>query len=178
MYNSISAGKNYLSLFICSPRLLLLPFIMTLLGNSLPTTDNNSSSPVCWSKPVVFWATFATSIELSGTPPIQTARSTGVGTATHLGKTTFEGISTVNFSVQPVQLNGTATFTAANGDEIYTSFTGTTTNEAGMAKGNFVHVITGGTGRFSDANGLLRAISLHNLSTQAGTLKFEGEIDY
>lgn len=165
---------------ICNSRILaLLPMIMIVAGYSLPPTGNTKSvNYLSLPKPVVFWATFTTTIQLSGTPPIQSARSAGAGTATHLGKTIFEGISTVNFAIQPVQLNGTATLIAANGDEIYTSFTGTTINEAGMAKGSFVHVVTGGTGRFSDVNGLLRATSSHSMATQTGTLSFEGEIDY
>jgi hypothetical protein len=47
----------------------------------------------------------------------------GRGAATHPGKTSFEGISTVNFSVQPAQIMGSTTLAAANGDQFYTLFT-------------------------------------------------------
>jgi hypothetical protein len=128
--------------------------------------------------PANFSANLNTTIQLTGAPPIQSVRSFGSGIATHMGKTSFEAASTVNFTVQPATINGTAILTAANGDELHTAFTGTTATAAGTATGNFVHTITGGTGRFSNASGTLKATSIHNLATQKGVLSFEGEIDY
>jgi hypothetical protein len=152
--------------------------IIILLGTSFSTTKDNKTAIPVLPKPVIFSATFTTTLQISGTPPVQTARSFGGGVATHMGKTSFEGISTVNFSVQPAQINGTATVTAANGDQFYTSFTGSTVIANGQSTANFVHQVTGGTGRFADINGLLRASSSHNLATQTRTLSFEREIDY
>ena len=154
-----------------------LPVMMVLMGSSY-STDNTKVKLTSPKNPVVFIATFTTNLQISGAPPIQTSRSSGGGVATHMGKTAFEANSTVNFTVQPAQLNGTATLTAANGDEFYTSFTGTVSNANGMAIGNFVHHITGGTGRFEGISGELTATSAHNLATQTGTLLFDGEIDY
>ena len=183
MHIFLTTGKNY-SLFhaiyftLHRGILFALPVIMLLMGSGYSTADNTRAGLAAPGKPVIFFATFATSLQISGTPPIQSARSSGGGIAIHLGKSYFEGISTVNFTVQPAQITGTATITAANGDEFYTSFTGTTVTSNGQAIGNFVHHITGGTGRFEDINGLLSASSSHSLATQSGTLSFEGEIDY
>ena len=183
MHTSLPMRKNYPSFpairFSFHRRMLfVLPLLMVLMGSNYPTADHTTAALPSMKKPVIFSATFITTLQISGIPPIQTARSSGGGIAMHLGKSYFEGNSTVNFTVQPAQLNGTATITAANGDEFYTSFTGTTTTANGQAIGNFVHHVTGGTGRFADINGLLRATSSHSLATQTGTLSFEGEIDY
>ena len=183
MQTSLPTPKNYPSFStihfsVHRGMFFFLPFMMVLMGSSYPTADHTNAAFPSMTKPVIFSATFITTLHISGAPPIQTARSSGEGIAMHLGKSYFEGNSTVNFTVQPAQLNGTATITAANGDEFYTSFTGTTTTANGQALGNFVHHITGGTGRFADANGILRATSSHSLATQTGTLSFEGEIDY
>jgi hypothetical protein len=160
-------------------QLFLAIFLVIAAVNEVPGQSANASTHFLFPKnPVIFSATLNTTIQLTGAPPVQSVRSFGNGVATHMGKTLFEASSTVNFSVQPAVINGTATLTAANGDEIYTSFTGTTATAAGMATGNFVHTITGGTGRFSDVSGSLKATSIHNLATQKGVLSFEGEIDY
>ena len=101
--------------------------------------------------------------------------------ASHMGRTDFEGQSTVSFfpPPQPAQLSGNAVFTAANGDQLYTSFTGTTfVNAQGQAIGNFVHQITGGTGRFSEASGTLIAHSVHNFAAPSGSLDFDGDLHY
>lgn len=124
---------------------------------------------------VPFFARLVTSIQIIG----QQVRSAGTGTATHLGKTTFEVQATVNFAVQPAQINGTATFTAANGDQFYTSFSGVTRpNGTGAIVGDFNHEITGGTGRFTDISGSLTGHSVHQIGLQSGSLIFDGMIDY
>ncbi len=164
----------YCRIVLLLPILLLLAALNKVPGQSIKT----SARFISGKNPVIFSATLNTTIQLTGTPPLQSVRSFGSGIATHMGKTSFEAFSTVNFSVQPAVINGTATLKAANGDELYTSFTGTTATAAGTATGNFVHHITGGTGRFADASGTLTASSIHNLSTQKGVLSFEGEIDY
>ncbi len=167
--------------FISHPRIMLfLPILLILCGftSVLGQSIKTSAKFLSPKNPVIFSATLNTTIQITGTPPIQSVRSFGNGIATHMGKTSFEAFSTVNFTVQPAVINGTATLKAANGDELYTSFSGTTATASGTATGNFVHNITGGTGRFADASGTLRATSVHSLSTQQGVLSFEGEIDY
>ena len=126
-------------------------------------------------KTVPFYANLTTSIQIIG----QQVRSQGTGTATHLGKTTFEVQATVNFAVQPAQINGTATFTAANGDQFFTAFSGVTRpNGTGAIVGDFNHEITGGTGRFTNISGSLTGHSVHQIGLQSGSLIFEGMIAY
>jgi hypothetical protein len=130
-------------------------------------------------KDVPFKASFKTQLYMMGAPPVQSVRSAGSGIASHLGKSEFEATSVANFTVQPPQINGTATITAANGDSFTTSFSGTTfPNGDGTATGHFTHTITGGTGRFSNISGTLTGVALHNLSTNFGTLDLYGSISY
>lgn len=128
---------------------------------------------------VPFKATITTSIQISGMPPRQNVLSSGTGVATHLGQITFRGNAFVNFTVNPVEISdGIATITAANGDELYTSYSGTTTTVLGITTGHFVHVITGGTGRFADASGTLTGSTYLNMATGENRLVLEGSIDY
>src|SRR5262245_17036080 len=85
-----------------------------------------------------------------------TGTNVGTGHAAHLGKT---GLS-ATFALTPTavpntfNLTGTTTVVAANGDRLFTTFTGTTTSTGGAtASVTFVNTITGGTGRFADASG-------------------------
>jgi hypothetical protein len=165
---------SYPSILLCLPIFLFFAAVTLVHGQSIKT----STHFLALRNPVIFSANLNTTIQLTGAPPVQSVRSFGNGIATHMGKTSFEAASTVNFTVQPATINGTAILTAANGDELHTSFTGTTATAAGTATGNFVHTITGGTGRFSNASGTFKATSIHNLATQKGVLSFEGEIDY
>jgi hypothetical protein len=153
--------------------IIFLSFLLFSLSSFL-MVDNSVQK-----KDVPFKASFKTQIQIMGTPPIQPVRSFGQGIASHLGRSEFDANSTVNFTVQPAQINGTATITAANGDSFTTSFSGTTSlNGDGTATGHFTHTITGGTGRFSDISGTLNGVSLHNMSTNIGTLDLYGSINY
>src|SRR5688572_867212 len=108
--NDLSASKPFAQSLIVG--LLLL----SSLGFSSYQAPSSNSPRVHNKEPkksVPFYAKLETSIQITG----QQVRSQGAGTATHLGKTTFEVQATVNFAVQPAQVNGTATFTAANGDQ-------------------------------------------------------------
>ena len=169
---NFSASKPFAQLLIVG---LLL---VTNLGFSSFGLPRSSSQTVLTNEaktPVPFYAKLETSIQITG----QQVRSQGTGTATHLGKTTFEVQATVNFAVQPAQVNGTATFTAANGDQFYTTFSGITRpNGTGAIIGDFDHEITGGTGRFADISGSFTGHSVHPIGLQSGSLIFEGVIDY
>lgn len=106
-------------------------------------------------KDLPFKGSYSTSSEILQPAPFLKTRITGTGNATHLGNGTFVAISTVNFTTAPpFQLGGTATFTGANGDEFYTTFTGTATpTGTGYLDIINVHTIIGGTGRFQNAKG-------------------------
>ena len=94
------------------------------------------------------------------------------GQATHLGESSEAVTAVVTFSATPcgtVAGNGTAT--AANGDELFFSTSGTICPEgAGLFAISISRTITGGTGRFADASGDLTASGTVNLV--AGTLSY------
>jgi hypothetical protein len=98
----------------------------------------------------------------SGTTLETVDLATGVGsgegsaTVSHLGKGTFSDSFTATFpSSTTVAINATDTFTAANGDQFFATFTGTGTLTGTTAVVTGVLTITGGTGRFEDASGTL-----------------------
>ena len=157
----------------------VLFLICTGIGSIQPILSQGASAaPLTKFHSVPFYATLETTITISGVPPAQQVRSSGFGTATHLGKTTFEVVATVNVLVQPAVVTGTATFTAANGDQFFTSFTGITRPLNGAIVGDFVHEVTGGTGRFSDITGSFSGHSIHTFGLQSGSLVFDGSISY
>jgi hypothetical protein len=111
---------------------------------------------------------------------IQQVRVTGVGTMTHLGKSTFDALSILElFPPPPFNLNATSTLVAANGDEIYTEATGTSVpQESGLVLVTINHTIVGGTGRFKDAEGYFVGVTLTDRADPAGVLIIEGRISY
>ncbi len=129
-------------------------------------------------KPMIFFATMSTVMELKGNATAQTMHFSGAGFASHLGSSYIEVNTVVTSGALPGHLKGNATFTAASGDEFYTSFTGTTLKEGGTTTVHFVHAITGGTGQFNDINGLLRGDCKHDDNSKKGSISLEGEIDF
>jgi hypothetical protein len=171
------------SFFFASTSLLLttglLLLICTGFGSVQPiSSHSNTAAPFAKLHDVPFHAKLETTITISGPPPVRQVRSAGFGTATHLGKTSFEVEATVNVAIQPAVVTGTATFTAANGDQFFTSFSGTTRPDNGAIIGDFMHEVTGGTGRFSDITGSFTGHSVHPLALQSGSLIFDGTISY
>ncbi len=91
-------------------------------------------------------------LDLTGAP-WQTLSETE-GRMSHLGRThlstshcsTFDGMAAVN---------GVATFTAANGDEVWATYTATTIAPPPLIVQQSNFVIVGGTGRFEGASGQL-----------------------
>ena len=77
----------------------------------------------------------------------------GIGTATHLGSFTAEQQHTINLLTTEV-LEGTFTFTAANGDTVLGTYNGLGTPlTPGLIQFEGSFTIIGGTGRFSEATG-------------------------
>ena len=107
-------------------------------------------------------------------------RIVGMGQASHLGESKFVSNAVVNRTTPPpFSVAGTAVFTAANGDEFFTSFTGLSMPLGnGMIRANLTHTITGGTGRFSDVTGTLTAVALVNLANPTNQVWYEGSINY
>jgi hypothetical protein len=129
-------------------------------------------------KPIIFFASMSTVMQLKADASSQTMHFSGAGFASHLGNSFIVVNAIASSGALPGQVKGTATFTAASGDEFYTSFTGTTVNEGGKTVVHFVHAITGGTGRLNDINGLLRGNCTHDTNSKKGTIALEGEIDF
>ncbi len=127
-----------------------------------------------------FTGSYTTSSEILQPPPFFKTRITGTGHATHLGNGTFVALSTIDFTTQPpFHLGGTATFTAANGDEFYTTFTGTSTpNGQGTFDIINAHVITGGTGRFQNATGNFVGYTVAFPGHAEGSIDYDGTISY
>lgn len=77
----------------------------------------------------------------------------GVGTATHLGVITVERTATLTATSTPgiFDFNGQATLTAATGEKLTSTITGTLNAVVGHA--DLTYQWTGGTGRFEHATG-------------------------
>jgi hypothetical protein len=129
---------------------------------------------------IPFKGSFTTTAQLLQPPPIRMERVTGTGEATHLGESTFVATVTVNLTTPPpFQVTGTTVFTAANGDEFYTQFSGTSTPHGdGTATGVLHHAITGGTGRFAEISGNFTGIVQVNPANPTNSVTYEGDIRY
>jgi hypothetical protein len=85
----------------------------------------------------------------------------GTGQLTHMGRTTVDDlVVTPDFTTDPQHPTFTASghFTAANGDKITFTVKGTFTSidlTTATGKATSVATITGGTGRFKDATGVI-----------------------
>ena len=110
-------------------------------------------------------------------PPMFKQRVTGHGQATHLGESVFVAISNVNLTTPPpFAVTGTRTFTAANGDQFFTTFTGF--GIPGGSGANLHEVIVGGTGRFQNASGSFDSTVKNDASTSTYTVTFNGYINF
>jgi len=99
----------------------------------------------------------------------------GTGNATHLGRFTL----TSNFTVDTATAtaSGTAAWTAANGDQLFTTVTGHAVVTFPTAAITEIHTITGGTGRFAEASGSLSVDRSLNLPTLVSSGSITGTIN-
>jgi hypothetical protein len=171
--------KRHLSVLIL---LCSICFITSCQKESImaPETENKPISVNGKMKEsgVPFKGNYTTVAQFLKGPAVQ--KITGTGQATHLGQSVFVANATVNLTTPPpFAIAGTAVFTAANGDQFYTRFTGTSTPTGpGTSRGVINHVITGGTGRFADATGSFTGIALVNTANPTNTVSYEGRISY
>jgi hypothetical protein len=98
----------------------------------------------------------------------------GTGHATHLGRFTI----TSDFTVNPITVTGagTAIWTAANGDQVFTAVTGQGVVIFPTLTVDETHTITGGTGRFEGAFGTFAVERSINLPTLTSTATITGTI--
>jgi hypothetical protein len=120
------------------------------------------------------------------------AEETGV--ATHLGRFSLHAETVITGFTPPniFEFSGTLNMVAANGDRLVGTLTGTSTATGPGPIGNFTGhtatidvTITGGTGRFADASGMLTDTQVATvISREDGTTyghledTFTGEISY
>ena len=134
-------------------------------------------------RPVPFRAAYSATQTVTGDPsrcPALTVQAEGGGQATHLGRFTSvqshcidpEGSDPLGFT------DGFYTFTAANGDTIFGSYSGrlipTDTPGVFSLDGHFT--VAGGTSRFEDASGSGSARGLVNLANGEASVFLQGTI--
>ena len=102
--------------------------------------------------------------------------TTGTGIGTHLGDFSFTQVAKVNRAAGTSA--GSAHWIAANGDSIDTTFTGSgeLTATPGVISITEIHTITGGTGRFSGAQGSFTVERLASGVTFLTSGSFRGTI--
>jgi hypothetical protein len=132
---------------------------------------------------VRFTATIAIteSIQPIGAPPcFLVGTISGTGQATHLGKVALTSqdcinpISQASFSFASEQL----VLTAANGDQVFATYSGVLTIEDGVGEITGGYQVIGGTGRFSQATGAGSVLGVEDLSTGKGQVQLNGTISY
>jgi len=112
-----------------------------------------------------------------GPPPGTLAvNGSGSGIATHLGQFSLTWQLTVNLADGTAK--GSFTYTAANGDSIFTTVSGTSgpTDTPGVSSIMEINTVTGGTGRFEGAKGSFTAERLIHLNTGFTSGSFHGAI--
>jgi hypothetical protein len=112
------------------------------------------------------------------TPPA-TIATAATGTGTHLGKFSFKQELIVNGA--NLTDTGSAQWIAANGDSIYTTVAGSAVPGDVVLSVTEIHTITGGTGRFSGAQGSFTVHRTHIVApsddgTHVTFGRFEGSI--
>ena len=136
------------------------------------------AGPVAAGEQVPFKGTLEGSFTVIPVPPPSINRLLeATGHATQLGDFTYDFPHSVDRSVIPATGVGFATFTAANGDQVFAFMTGQATLVMpGVLLGVEHGTILGGTGRFANASGsfvIERLIDTVNLTTIGS---FEGTI--
>ena len=166
--------------------LLLVPVSIVLLQSckkemsQAPESVSPARAMAKMNKAVPIKGSYTTFAEILQAPPMLRQRITGLGTSSHLGKGSFVAVSTLNLATPPpFNLSGTGVFTASNGDEFYTSFTGTATpNGQGANIVVITSSITGGTGRFRNASGTFVGNTVAAPGHVEGFITYEGTINY
>ena len=110
-------------------------------------------------------------------PAVHHQIDTGSCQLTHLGKTAFYGEQDINFAAGTQ--SGWRRWTAANGDELHLTHTGSSSLVApGMVGFTAQMTIVGGTGRFAGATGSARGTGVANLAARSTSVTIEGWIKY
>jgi hypothetical protein len=113
--------------------------------------------------------------------PIVSIQSIGSGIASHLGR--FTVVHNFQVDLTTFIAIGSAEFTAANGDKIFTDTVALTdapipTDDPNVILISELHTITGGTGRFADASGSFIVNRALNTGTSVTSGSFDGAISH
>lgn len=108
-------------------------------------------------------------------PDFITLDITGTCHLSHLGLT-----STVGVEITSPSLSAVHTFTAANGDQLYTTTVGQATLKPDFSGVTFskIETVTGGTGRFANASGSATRIGSTRFSDASATWEIVGTLTY
>jgi hypothetical protein len=160
--------KNYFSL----KRVLLLSICSSLAGLGIAAVHAPRTVPIS--------GTFGTTFTLNptATPGVFDSPIEGVGTIPTLGFCTIVVQQTVDFRTDPPSLNPSNwVLTFIGGDELKVSFNGTGAPDPAdpaFFQLSGTGTITGGTGRFQNASGELRAPGVAHLDTAPGVFPGQG----
>ena len=102
----------------------------------------------------------------------------GTGRATHLGNVTLHAVDCINPDTTGTVLSFTSdhvVLTAANGDQVFATYSGAFQPAVGLITGGFQ--IVGGTGRFTHATGAGSLEGVENAAHQ-GHIELTGTISY
>lgn len=121
----------------------------------------------------------------SATPRCGDALTLGfeiTGVATHLGRLTGSGSNCTEWTLATSAVaiwDGLATFVAADGSTLTSTSAGTQDAPvAGQATFEITHTITGGTGRFADADGVWTVSGVIDFTTGAVSGRVAGWLSY
>ena len=118
-----------------------------------------------------------TDFDIAFTDTTVTVLTVGTGIGTHVGQFSFTQTVVVDFATDPATSTGSAQLTAANGDSISTTVSGSGEMiEPGLFRIEDVHTITGGTGRFAGAQGSFTVMRLASGVTFLTSGSYEGTI--
>ena len=108
--------------------------------------------------------------------PLLSVDATATGNASHLGH--FGMTYELTGDLLTHDTSGSAVFTAANGDQLFTDVVGhgTANGDNTAASVVEIHTITGGTGRFAEATGSFIRTLLLDLVTGADAGSFDGTL--
>jgi hypothetical protein len=106
--------------------------------------------------------------------PFVTVSLTGTGQATDLGR--FTATFDLQVDVRTSTSLGTFTLIAANGDRVFGTLSGRSTDAGGIASIVETAITTGGTGRFADVTGSFTIGRVLDLATGISSGSFDGSI--
>ena len=168
---------NFLLLFVCIAIVMTSCQKEELQGTSQHQNLLNSSQKEKQEKMLPFKAEFQLTSSVTQEDGALIIYTTGTGTGTHIGRSSFE----CHARVDATGYHDILVITAADGSEIHADGTGPAP-VIDPATGNvlitYQSTITRGTGRFMGATGSFTSIGHSNLNSPAGTGSLNGTISY